>query len=106
MKDCQVPVVFLRRDATLACYACGRTTSAVVDIGYHGRTATPVYEGYVEQKGIGRTPIGSKAMDELVLEKFKPWSRVASRLCILVLVRGTQQTRDHISLGFAPAIPR
>jgi hypothetical protein len=106
MKDCHVSAVFFQRDATLACYECGRTTSAVVDIGYHGRTATPVYEAYVEQNGIGRTPIGSKAMDELVLEKFKPWSRVASRLCILVLVGGTQQTRDHISLGLAPAMPR
>lgn len=71
MEDCQVPAVFFGRDATLACYACGRTTSTVVDIGYHGTTVTPVYEGYVEQKGIRRTPIGSKAMDELALEQLQ-----------------------------------
>lgn len=68
MEEMDVPAVFFARDATLACYACGRTTSTVVDIGYSGTTVTPVYEGYVEQKGIRRSPVGSKAMDELALE--------------------------------------
>jgi actin-related protein len=69
MEECQVPATFFGRDATLACYACARTTSTVIDIGYNGTTVTPVYEGYVEQKGIRRTPIGSLAMDELALEQ-------------------------------------
>lgn len=68
MEECDVPATFFGKDATLACYACGRTTSTVIDIGYSGTTVTPVYEGYVEQKGIRRSPIGSKAMDELALE--------------------------------------
>eukprot|EP00934_Nitzschia_sp_Nitz4_P008300 Nitzschia sp. Nitz4//scaffold1_size375055//16469//18154//NITZ4_000207-RA/size375055-augustus-gene-0.658-mRNA-1//1//CDS//3329540838//8290//frame0 len=68
MEECQVPATFLGRDATLACYACGRTTSTVIDIGYNGTTVTPVFEGYVEQKGIRRAPIGTLAMDELALQ--------------------------------------
>ena len=71
MEECEVPATFFGRDATLACYACGRTTSTVVDIGYHGTTVTPVFEGYVEQKGIRRSPIGSLAMDELALEQLQ-----------------------------------
>jgi actin-related protein len=51
----------------MACYACGRTTSTVIDIGYSGTTVSPVYEGYVEQKAIRRAPIGTRAMDELVI---------------------------------------
>eukprot|EP00980_Cylindrotheca_fusiformis_P026381 scaffold16013_cov69-Cylindrotheca_fusiformis.AAC.1 len=51
MEECNVPATFFGRDAIMACYSCGRTTSTVVDIGYSsGTTITPVYEGYVEQK--------------------------------------------------------
>jgi actin-related protein len=67
LEELQVPAVFFGRDATLACYACGRTTSTVVDIGYNGTVVTPVYDGYVEQKGIRRSPIGAAAMDEIAL---------------------------------------
>lgn len=68
MEECQVPATFFGRDAVLACYACGRTTSTVIDIGYNGTTVTPVFEGYVEQKGIRRSPLGTSAMDELTLQ--------------------------------------
>jgi len=69
MEECQVPATFFGRDATMACYACGRTTSTVIDIGYSGTTVSPVFEGYVEQKGVRRAPIGTMAMDELALEQ-------------------------------------
>lgn len=68
MEELQMPAVFLARDATMACYACGRTTGTVVDIGYSGTTVTPVYEGYVEQKGIRRSPMGSLSMDEEIVK--------------------------------------
>jgi actin-related protein len=71
MEECNVPATFFGKDAIMSCYSCGRTTSTVVDIGYSGTTVTPVYEGYVEQKGIIRTPIGSKAMDELALTQLQ-----------------------------------
>ncbi|CAB9513942.1 Actin (Fragment) [Seminavis robusta] len=64
----QMPAVFLAKDATLACYACGRTTGTVVDMGYGGTTVTPVYEGYVETKGIHRSPVGMLEMDERILQ--------------------------------------
>ena len=70
-EECQVPASFLGRDATMACYACGRTTSTVIDIGYSGTTVSPVYEGYVEQKGIRRSPVGTLAMDELAFSKLE-----------------------------------
>ncbi|VEU36029.1 unnamed protein product [Pseudo-nitzschia multistriata] len=69
MEECRVPATFFGRDATMACYACGRTTSTVIDIGYSGTTVSPVYEGYVEQRGVRRTPIGTEAMDELCLKQ-------------------------------------
>jgi len=67
MEEMEVPAVFFGRDATMSCYACGRTTGTVVDVGYNQTTVTPVFDGYVEQKGIRRSPIGSMAMDELAL---------------------------------------
>lgn len=67
-EECNIPAVFLGRDATLACYACGRTTGTVVDIGYGRTTITPVYEGYAEQKGINICPIGTRSMDECIAQ--------------------------------------
>ena len=71
MEECQVPATFFGRDATMACYACGRTTSTVVDIGYSGTTVSPVFDGYVEQKGVRRAPIGTMAMDEMVVSQLQ-----------------------------------
>jgi hypothetical protein len=67
MEQLQVPAVFLGRDATLACYACGRTSGTVVNVGYSGTTVTPVHEGYVESKGIRRLPVGTERMDEAIV---------------------------------------
>ncbi|KAL3932943.1 MAG: hypothetical protein SGBAC_010616 [Bacillariaceae sp.] len=71
MEECDVPAVFFGRDAILSCYACGKTTSTVVDIGYSGTTITPVYEGYVESKGIRRCPIGTYHMDDMALQQLQ-----------------------------------
>jgi actin-related protein len=71
MEECQLPSCFLGRDATMACYACGRTTSTVIDIGYSGTTVSPVSEGYVEQKGIRRCPVGTMAMDEMAVSQIQ-----------------------------------
>lgn len=67
-EECNVPATFLAKDAVLSCYGCGRTTGTVVDVGYSGTTVTPVYEGYVESKGIRRSPVGILQMDELILK--------------------------------------
>jgi actin-related protein len=67
-EDLQVPAAFIAKDAVLSCYGCGRTSATVIDMGYSGVTVTPVYDGYVEQKGIRRNPgAGVQAMDELIL---------------------------------------
>jgi len=63
-----VPATFFARDAVCACYAVGRSTGTVVDIGHHGTVVTPVYEGYVETKGIFRSPVGTGMVDELILQ--------------------------------------
>jgi actin-related protein len=95
MEECQVPATFFGRDATLACYACGRTTSTVIDIGYSGTTVTPVYEGYVEQKGIRRSPVGSMAMDELAMEQLKSLLDKKTTLQPLYQVRNPKVTNRH-----------
>ena len=67
-EDLNVPATFLAKDAVCACYAVGKSTGTVVDIGYNGTVVTPVYEGYVENKGIVRSPVGSRLMEEHMLE--------------------------------------
>jgi actin-related protein len=63
------PATFFARDAVCACYAVGRTTATVIDVGYNGTVVTPVYDGYVETKGILRSPVGSKMIDDAVLRE-------------------------------------
>ena len=41
-----VPKLFLGKDAAMACYAVGRATGIVVDIGGLGTTVSPVHEGW------------------------------------------------------------
>lgn len=45
------PALFLSKDAVLACFACGKTTGLVADIGAGGTTVSPVVEGWLESKG-------------------------------------------------------
>ena len=67
-EELQVPAMFLGKDAVMACYGCGRTSATVIDIGYSGTTVTPVFEGYVENKGIRRNPTASIFhMDEMII---------------------------------------
>ena len=61
------PAVFIGKDAVLSCFACGRTTSTVVDVGALGTTISPVFDGFVEQKGIMRSPVGGRAFDVTML---------------------------------------
>jgi actin-like protein 6A len=49
-----LPALFLLRDAVASCYAVGRTTGTVVDAGHSATMVTPVYEGFVETRGILR----------------------------------------------------
>jgi len=64
-----LPSVFFLRDAIAACYAVGRTTATVVDVGYSGTMVTPVYEGFVERSGVLRNnACGARNIEERVLE--------------------------------------
>jgi len=64
----QVPSLFLSKDAVLDCYACGRTTGLVIDIGASGTVITPVSDGWVESKGIIRSAVGGRLMDAKMLD--------------------------------------
>ena len=62
-EEMSVKTFFLGRDAVMNCYANGKSTGIVVDVGGSGTTVTPVYEGWVEMKGVMRSPVGGDVMD-------------------------------------------
>lgn len=74
-EEMNVPAAFLARDATLACYGCGNSRGTVVDIGYGGTVVTPVFDGYVETKGIRTSPMGTLAMDQAILANLDKLSK-------------------------------
>lgn len=67
-EELQVPAAFLSKEAVLSCYATGRTTATVIDLGYSGTTVSPVTDGYVEASGVQRSSVGVKHMDTMILE--------------------------------------
>ena len=68
-EELQVPATFLSKEAVLACYACGRTSATVIDVGYSGTTVAPVCDGYVEGHAVQRNPGASlKCVDETILQ--------------------------------------
>lgn len=57
------PAAFLSKDAVLSCYACGKTSGLVVDMGASGTVLSPVQDGWLESKGLIRSPLGGRAAD-------------------------------------------
>ena len=117
------PAVFLARDAVLSCYACGRTTGVVVDFGSSGTTVSPVYEGFVESRGVIRSPMGTTvAIDEYALKdldklhgkethpmyqvrtKGKKRSDIFHRLCRLDMAKNMREEIALVAdIGYDPA---
>jgi actin-like protein 6A len=65
------PAVFISKDAVLECYACGRTTGLVIDIGASGTVLSPVCDGYVDTRGLNRSIVGGRLMDSYALSVMK-----------------------------------
>mmetsp|Transcript_21502 Transcript_21502/g.21623 ORF Transcript_21502/g.21623 Transcript_21502/m.21623 type:complete len:453 (+) Transcript_21502:202-1560(+) len=57
------PAVFLSKDSVLSCFACGRTSGLVIDIGASATLISPVYDGWLESKGMNRSVVGGRALD-------------------------------------------
>ena len=63
----QTPALFLSKDSTLQCFACGRTSGIVVDAGANGTTVSPVIDGWVDAKNIQRSAIGGRYLDSYTM---------------------------------------
>lgn len=82
-----LPAVFLLKDAVASCYAVGRTTGTVVDAGHSATMVTPVYEGFVETRGILRN-IGCGASNVDL--------RILDMMDSVVKTQGGRKRRDRI----------
>lgn len=59
----QSPALFLAKDSVLSCFACGKTSGLVVDIGAETTTVGPVQDGWLEAKGLMRSHLGGRMVD-------------------------------------------
>lgn len=62
-----IPSFFLSKEAVLSCYACGRTSGLVIDVGASGTMISPVLDGWVDSKGLNRSVVGGRYMDAYIL---------------------------------------
>ena len=74
MEKFNAPAMFLSKDAVLECYACGRTTGLVVDVGANCTMLTPVLDGYVETKGLNRNIYGGRLADTLAVNVIRKYA--------------------------------
>jgi len=87
-----VPAMFLAKDAVLACYACGRTSGLVVDVGASGTCISPVQDGWVDSKGLNRSHIGGRYMDAHALSLLQSWRPTNPPLPNYALERNVHET--------------
>lgn len=96
----KVPALFLTKDAVLECYACGRTSGLVVDIGASGTTVSAVVDGWVETKAVGRSMVGGRVMDAKVLEILqRRASLTSSSNALLPLFRLQKTVMGDVNAG-------
>jgi len=75
-----IPAFFLCKNAVLSAFANGRSTGLVIDSGATHTSAVPVYDGYVLQQSIVKSPLAGdfvileckKMMEELGVEVVPP----------------------------------
>mmetsp|Transcript_11786 Transcript_11786/g.16200 ORF Transcript_11786/g.16200 Transcript_11786/m.16200 type:complete len:420 (+) Transcript_11786:1126-2385(+) len=58
--------LFLAKDAVLSCYACGKTSGLVVDLGAAGSVVSPVQDGWVDARAVTRSPVGGRVLDAYI----------------------------------------
>lgn len=76
-----VPAFFLCKNAVLSAFANGRSTGLVLDSGASHTTAVPVYDGYVIQQAIVKSPLAGdfitmeckKLMEDQKIEVIPPY---------------------------------
>ncbi|KAF0718098.1 Aste57867_1904 [Aphanomyces stellatus] len=81
-----VPAYFVSKSAVLTCFANGRSTGLVVEMGHGGTSVVPVQEGYVLGHHASRHATGGAALNRFlrtrVDEKRKPDAAPLSWSCI------------------------
>jgi actin-like protein 6A len=73
----KTPAAFLCKDAVLACYAVGKTSGLVIDVGASGTCVTPVLDGWAETRNTMRSAIGGRYMDNYLFNLIKKRMGVA-----------------------------
>lgn len=61
-----VPAVFLAKDAVLASFSMGRSTSLVLDMGGGVTSAVPVHEGFAIHRGAQKTKVAGQMLDRVL----------------------------------------
>ena len=98
------PAVFISKDCVLECYACGRTTGLVVDIGASGTVLSPVIDGYVDTRGLNRSIVGGRLMDSYALSVIrKQANKLDSTTAMLPHFRVTKVVGQDRSLLARPS---
>ncbi len=66
-----IPALFLSKTAVLSCFANGKSTGLVVDIGAGHTSIVPVHEGYGLAKNMQRSPMAGNELDLFLYKQIK-----------------------------------
>ena len=102
----KAPSAFIAKDATLACFACGRSSGLVMDLGASGTVATPVHDGWCEKNAVVRSAVGARAVERyltalLAARRVPLRPRFAARAAAAAMRGATSDSADAAAVSAA-----
>jgi actin-like protein 6A len=67
-EKCNIPCMFICKNAVLSSFACGKSTCLVLDSGHNTTYAAPVFEGYILHNSTLKYNIGGKFINDRLVE--------------------------------------
>mmetsp|Transcript_18621 Transcript_18621/g.21386 ORF Transcript_18621/g.21386 Transcript_18621/m.21386 type:complete len:196 (+) Transcript_18621:178-765(+) len=70
-EKCNIPCMFICKNAVLSSFSCGKSTCLVLDSGHSNTFAAPVHEGYILHNCTLKYKIGGKFISDKLIEHMK-----------------------------------
>ncbi|ODV91556.1 hypothetical protein CANCADRAFT_147306 [Tortispora caseinolytica NRRL Y-17796] len=82
-EELQVPAFYLARSSVCACFAAGKATALVLDVGHKQMSATPVYDGLILKKSSFHNGLGGDFLSKQIAAKLAAQDITVTPYCLV-----------------------